>query len=279
MKRILYLTCIGSLALAVTAWGEEIKGATSVRGKARAARGASTAQTATRHGAMVRSAGQMRTRSNVSPTRFRQNAYTTTPRSSSITTRDNLRNTRARTFRERNVTTNNQVRARDRVTLNRQRNFNTNRERNVVVNRERNVTVNNNWRGSNFSGQRYAAFRNYHREWHSRDWWRHNHSRIVFVFGSPYYWDTGYWYPAWGYYPTAYYPYDGPIYGGNADLTPDQVTVEVQQQLQRDGYYAGPIDGVLGPMTRQAIAAFQADHGLAITSAIDEPTLNTLGLS
>jgi len=30
-------------------------------------------------------------------------------------------------------------------------------------------------------------------------------------------------------------------------------------------------------MTREAIAAFQADHGLAVTSVIDEPTLATLG--
>jgi hypothetical protein len=165
------------------------------------------------------------------------------------------------------------------VSVNRERDLRTTRTRNIETNRNRNVTITNNWRGSRFSGSQYAAFRNYHRAWHSRDWWTHNHSRIVFVFGAPYYWDTGYWYPAWGYYPNAYYPYDGPIYGGNADLTPDRVTVEVQQQLQRDGYYAGPIDGALGPMTRRAIAAFQADHNLAITSTIDEPTLDTLGLS
>ena len=54
--------------------------------------------------------------------------------------------------------------------------------------------------------------------------------------------------------------------------------MDVQLQLQRHGYYDGPIDGMLGPMTREAIAAFQADNGLAITSAIDEPTLATLGL-
>jgi len=53
----------------------------------------------------------------------------------------------------------------------------------------------------------------------------------------------------------------------------------VQEQLQRDGYYPGPIDGDLGPMTRRAIAAFQADHGLAITSTIDRPTLSELGVS
>jgi peptidoglycan hydrolase-like protein with peptidoglycan-binding domain len=35
---------------------------------------------------------------------------------------------------------------------------------------------------------------------------------------------------------------------------------------------------MLGPMTREAIAAYQADNGLAVTSAIDEPTLATLGL-
>jgi len=192
---------------------------------------------------------------------------------------------RGRTFHKQGVATDTSIRRRGNVAVTGQRNFTAKSEtrRAVAVNREtnrsRNVTVTNNWRSNRFSGQRYAAFRNYHREWHSRDWWRHNHSRIVFVFGAPYYWGAGYWYPAWGYYPNAYYPYDGPIYAGNADLSPDQVTVEVQRQLQRDGYYAGPVDGVLGPMTRQAIAAFQADHNLAITSTIDEPTLDTLGLS
>ena len=43
--------------------------------------------------------------------------------------------------------------------------------------------------------------------------------------------------------------------------------------------YVGTIDGILGPQTRRAIAAFQADHGLAVTSAVDRPTLATLGLS
>src|SRR6516225_8997467 len=151
-------------------------------------------------------------------------------------------------------------------------------ESNVAVNRDRNVVVTNNWRGSQFSGRQYAAFRDYHQSWHDRDWWTHHYSRIIFVSGGWWYWNAGYWYPAWGYDPYAYYPYDGPIYG-YANLTPDQVVSDVQAQLQRDGYYAGPIDGVLGPMTRQAIAAFQADNGLAITSTVDEPTLDTLGIS
>jgi hypothetical protein len=157
------------------------------------------------------------------------------------------------------------------------RSGNLNRNGNVRV--TSNARVTNNWRGTQFNGRNYAAFRNYQRQYHNRDWWRHHFNRVIFLadFGW-WYWDAGYWYPAWGYDPYAYYPYDGPIYGyGN--LTPDQIVTQVQVQLQNDGYYAGPVDGDLGPMTRQAIAAFQADHGLAVTSSVDEPTLATLGLS
>ncbi len=96
--------------------------------------------------------------------------------------------------------------------------------------------------------------------------------------GGWYYWNAGYWFPAWGYAASAYYAFDGPIYGYNG-LAPDRVIVDVQSQLQRDGYYDGAVDGVLGPMTREAIAAFQADNGLPVTSVIDQPTLATLGIA
>jgi hypothetical protein len=122
------------------------------------------------------------------------------------------------------------------------------------------------------------VFRNYHRQWHDRGWWRNHFNTIVFVGGGWWYWNAGYWFPAWGYDSSAYYPYDGPIYG-YSNLTPGQVVANVQTQLSRDGYYTGPVDGVMGPMTRQAIAAFQADNGLAVTSTIDEPTIATLGLT
>lgn len=187
-------------------------------------------------------------------------------------------------FRNRNVRFNDQARVHNNVAVNRDQNFRNrnfsggNNGTNIRVNRNRNVVVTNNWRGSQFQGRNYAAFRNYHRQWHNRSWWSSHYNRIIFVGGGWYFWNSGYWYPAWGYSGDAYYPYDGPIYGyGN--LSPDRIVVEVQTQLQRDGYYAGPIDGALGPMTRQAIADFQADHGLAITSTVDEPTLSTLGLS
>ena len=190
--------------------------------------------------------------------------------------------------RERNVAVNrnqnsdvnrfrngNEFRNRNNVAINRERNFN--RTQNAAFYRGRNVRVTNNWRGDEFHGQRYAAFRNYNRQWHDRSWWRRNYTRIVFVNSGWWYWNAGYWFPAWGYAPSVSYVYDGPIYGYNG-LSPDQVTVNVQQQLAAAGYYDGPIDGVLGPMTREAIAAYQADNGLAITSAIDEPTLATMGL-
>src|SRR6266853_5962512 len=190
--------------------------------------------------------------------------------------------------RERNVAVNrtrnadvnrfrntNEFRSRNNGAFNRERNFN--RTENAACYRRGNVRITNSWRGDAFRGQRYAAFRNYHRQWHDRGWWRSHYNRIVFVNNGWYYWNAGYWFPAWGYAPSVTYVYDGPIYGYNG-LSPDQVTVNVQEQLARAGYYDGPIDGTLGPITREAIAAFQADNGLAITSAIDEPTLATLGL-
>src|SRR5438874_5553309 len=199
---------------------------------------------------------------------------------------------RAKNFdanRERNVAVNrtrnadvnrfrntNEFRSRNNVAFNRERNFN--RTGNAAFYRRGNVRITNSWHGDAFRGQRYAAFYNYHRQWHDRGWWRSHYNRIIFVNNGWYYWNAGYWFPAWGYAPSVTYVYDGPIYGYNG-LSPDQVTVNVQEQLARAGYYDGPIDGMLGPMTREAIAAFQADNGLAITSAIDEPTLATLGLA
>jgi len=138
--------------------------------------------------------------------------------------------------------------------------------------------VTNNWRGNQFSGRQYAAFRDYHRTWHDRDWWRHHYTRIIFVSGGWWYWNAGYWYPAWGYSRNAYYAWDGPIYGYNS-LPPDQVIANVQSSLQQQGYYHGGVDGLIGPLTRGAIADYQRDHGLYMTSAIDEPTLQSLGMA
>jgi hypothetical protein len=131
----------------------------------------------------------------------------------------------------------------------------------------------------NWQGQQYTVFRNYKSEWHDQNWWRgHYGNNITFMFGAPYYWRAGYWFPAWGYYPNAYYAWDGPIYGYNR-LPPDQVIANVQAALQQQGYYRGEVDGLIGPLTRGAIADYQRDHGLYMTSTIDQPTLQSLGMA
>lgn len=299
MKSIIYAICIGSLALAGTAWGEEIK----TNGKSKGSTRSASVQTRS-YGHASSNVSRMNTGRSFSTTARVHQPTVSTNRSAYVRQHASTNlNSNARVLSsERNFRSNNQVRTRNfaatnsgrnfrvnngsNVTVNRNRNFGVNNRNNVTFNRERNfgvnnrsnVTVNNNWRGQRFSGQNYSAFRNYSRSYHDRGWWRSHYPRITFYFGAPYYWDSGYWYPAWGYYPDYVYSYDGPIYGYNG-LAPDQVVVDVQAQLQREGYYAGPVDGVLGPMTRQAITAYQSDHGLAITSTIDQPTLATLGLS
>ncbi len=117
------------------------------------------------------------------------------------------------------------------------------------------------------------------REHHNRDWWRRNNYRLVRYGGGYWYWNSGWWYPAYGYDPYySHYVYDGPIFGyGYA--APGDVTAQVQRSLAQQGYYYGPIDGILGPGTRSAIQRYQIDRGLAVTATIDEQTLATLGMT
>jgi len=144
------------------------------------------------------------------------------------------------------------------------------------------VTYNQNYRieGSDrWQGPQYEAFRSYHPERHDQGWYRSHYPRVELIGGGYYFWNSGYWYPAWGYNPSAeYYAYDGPIYVGQRAEPPDQVIADVQATLQQMGYYQGDVDGLLGPLTRQALTAYQADQGLATTAAIDQPTLDSLGM-
>ena len=306
MKRLICSVCIGGLALATTALsdtknqGNDESVGVRARGHARATTSTSVAPSTSRHVTSARprersiSRAPVRQQTYVSTPRVRSNATmrsNATVRSNAIV-RSNHANTRVHSDLNamgRNganvvVRDNANARVRGNVAVSRERNFARNRQVNVGSNfavnrnRSRTVTVTNNWRGNQFQGRNYAVFRNYHRQWHDRGWWSHRYSRIIFVSGGWWYWNAGYWFPAWGYDSYAYYPYDGPIYG-YSNLTPDRVVMNVQTQLSNDGYYSGPIDGVLGPMTREAIAAFQADHGLAVTSTVDEPTMATLGLT
>jgi len=89
-----------------------------------------------------------------------------------------------------------------------------------------------------------------------------------------------------GYYPYSYYggyPYSGytnnysyytPTYGYNASMV-----AAVQRRLGQLGYYHGMVDGVIGPQTSGAIAAFESRNGLAVDGTISRPLLDTLGLA
>lgn len=103
-----------------------------------------------------------------------------------------------------------------------------------------------------------------------------------------------------GYYPYSYYggyPYSGynnyySYYGGypyNGYTTYSYYTptyryngstvAAVQQRLGRLGYYHGVVDGIMGPQTRNAIAAFESRNGLGVDGTISRPLLDSLGLA
>jgi hypothetical protein len=137
---------------------------------------------------------------------------------------------------------------------------------------------------------------NWHRDWdRGRDHWWHGH-RCRFVNGEWFIFDLGFypWYP-YG-YPYDYYSYgddpyqdDSGAYEGDADYysqgaydssdqNADSTIAAAQEQLARQGYYRGQIDGTFGPETRRAIMRYQSNHGLRVTGYLTEDTMRALGL-
>jgi hypothetical protein len=131
---------------------------------------------------------------------------------------------------------------------------------------------------------------NWHGNWDRRRAYYENNRWYAF---NGYYWiglDDGY-YP-WDYYPYYtydYYPYD--YYVGTPDNlpadyqgtstaapAPDATVQSVQTELTQFGYYNGPIDGLFGPTTRDALARYQASRGLTVTGSLSPDTLQSLGL-
>lgn len=110
-------------------------------------------------------------------------------------------------------------------------------------------------RDNRYQGRWFAA--DSHRDWdHDGDhFWHHHHYR----------WYDGGW--------LIIDLNSAPDYA-----TYDSVEVAVQQRLADQGYYDGPIDGDIGPMSSQAIANYQGDHGLRVTGDINDPLLESLGL-
>ena len=135
------------------------------------------------------------------------------------------------------------------------------------------------WHNRNDRPSYTDALRRHWHESHDRNWWHDHCDTIVFVNTGYYFLDGSYWYPAWGYDPLqSYYDYDGPVYT-YSNLLPDEVIANVQVALQDAGYYSGTITGSLNFEMRAALANFQRDYDLPITGAIDEATVQTLGLN
>src|SRR5262249_32290048 len=81
------------------------------------------------------------------------------------------------------------------------------------------------------------------------------------------YGNYGYGYGSLGYDYRYGYPsggYSGSYYGGTGhgnDHPTHSRVAELQRRLARAGYYSGAIDGIMGPATREAIHAWERDHG------------------
>jgi hypothetical protein len=124
-------------------------------------------------------------------------------------------------------------------------------------------------RGNNFGGRWVAA--SAHPGWNPGRayYWGHHHYR--WFDGGWLIVDNGFW--PYGY---PYYGYDN--YNQPAPVS-DSIAADVQSSLAQQGYYNGPVDGDIGPMSRAAIEQYQSDHGLLITGTINEPLLESLGLA
>ena len=58
----------------------------------------------------------------------------------------------------------------------------------------------------------------------------------------------------------------------------DRAQVEqMQRALKQQGHDPGPIDGVMGAQTRDALRAYQKKHGLKVTGQLDDETVAKLG--
>ncbi len=121
--------------------------------------------------------------------------------------------------------------------------------------------------GANRGGQ-YTRANNYGGRWtagnNHTDW---NQGQEHDWDGHHYRWYDGGWLNIdGGFWPVPVYQAGGSKMAG------------AQQLLADGGYYNGPIDGIPGPGTRQAIANYQTDNNLPVTGHLNIPTQQSLGL-
>lgn len=54
---------------------------------------------------------------------------------------------------------------------------------------------------------------------------------------------------------------------------------DIQRRLSQRGYDAGPVDGIYGDTTQQAMRKFQRDQSLRSSGQVDEQSLAALGMA
>jgi len=129
---------------------------------------------------------------------------------------------------------------------------------------------------------------NWHRDWDRRH--AHFFHNRFFVFDDGFWFglDPGFYpwdylpYYADDYYPYDYYadsqPYDNTDYYNNGVPAADPTVEATQEELAQQGYYNGPVDGIFGPTTRDAVAKYQTAKRLNGTGSLSPDTLHSLGL-
>jgi len=79
--------------------------------------------------------------------------------------------------------------------------------------------------------------------------------------------------------------YEGPEVASNTKSTATMtgnasgLVRSAQEALNDKGYSVGPVDGVWGPNTENAVRQFQQAHGLQQSGRLDQQTLSDLGIS
>jgi len=127
--------------------------------------------------------------------------------------------------------------------------------------------------------------------WPYYDYYAYDYYPSVYPYGYGYGYDSGAYYGSYyddnqNGYDSSYYNqggdnssyYDGNGYGSHDRSAAAALVADVQDTLQREGYYRGQIDGVLGPETRHAIVRYQSDKGLEPSGNLTSETLRSLGL-
>lgn len=130
-------------------------------------------------------------------------------------------------------------------------------------------------------------------ETHTANWrgnWDRKHAH--YAHNRFFVYDGGFWYGlddglfpwdylpyyADDYYPYDYYTDDSTVPVNSVDLVADPTVEAVQSLLAQLGYYDGPLDGIFGPATRDAVAQYQIAKQLNVTGSLSPDTLQSLGL-